>query len=118
MKKILFTLVLLILATAAVNAQKIYEASYESRANVKVYVVNDESQCDLKVYMVKNESDAVKDGLWYKVAFKNEADLNVYFVNFELQAEIKIFYVDNESLAGWRNIFKSHILSYKRSLCL
>jgi hypothetical protein len=84
-------------------AGSIFEAKYESQADVKVAVVKYESQADLCVYVVDYESQARdSDALWYYVDYQSQADAKIYFVQYESQADIKVFFVKYQSQAGWK----------------
>jgi hypothetical protein len=92
-------------------AQKVYEVSYESRADVSVYVCDYESQADLLVYKEKYESAAKgNEGNWFFARYESLADFSIFFVDYESRADLKIFYVDYESRAGWRNSSKKSLL--------
>ena len=84
-------------------AGNIYEAKYESQADVKVAVVQYESQADLLVCVVQYESQARdSDALWYYVQYESQADAKIVFVQYESQADVKVCFVKYESQAGWR----------------
>lgn len=69
MKKVY--LILLVLFSFKMSAQKVYSVKYENQADLKVYKVKYQNQADKKIYLVK---------------YANQADLKIYFVKYENQA--------------------------------
>ena len=98
MKRIVFCIVAVVIATVSTYAQKVYSTNYEYQADVKVFVVDYEYQADLLVYKESQEYDASgNEGKWY-------------FVDKEYQADVKIYFVKNEYQAGWRDKSKMYLL--------
>jgi len=58
MKTTYISLILLMLISTSLWAQKVFRVDYESQAEKKIYFVKYESQADLKIFKVKYESQA------------------------------------------------------------
>ena len=81
-RRLIFVMVLGLIALSA-NAQKVFSAEYESRADVKVFVVDYESRADLLVYKEEYESRADgNEGNWFFVEYESRADKKIFFVDF------------------------------------
>ncbi|MCK4989064.1 MAG: hypothetical protein KAS29_01205, partial [Bacteroidales bacterium] len=79
MKTTYMSLILLMLISTSLWAQKVFRVDYKSQADLKVFVVEYESQCDLKVFFVEYESQANEDGLWFFVKYESQAEKKIYF---------------------------------------
>ena len=65
------SIVVFLIFTVKVSAQKVFSVEYQNQADVKVFVVDYENQADKKIYFVK---------------YANQADLKIYFVKYGNQA--------------------------------
>ena len=111
MKRLYALLLIALMATTSLYAQKVYSTDHEYQAEVKVYVVDHEYQADLLVYQEDHEYQASgNEGKWYFVDHEYQADVKIYFVDHEYQADLKICFVSHEYRAGWRNNSKKHLM--------
>ena len=58
MKNSYCTILLLIIGTIFVNAQKVYRTSYKSEADWQVFFTKYKSEANLKIYFTKYKSEA------------------------------------------------------------
>ena len=111
----LFVLLLVVLMSTRVFAQKVYSCQYKSDADVKVYVSQYKSDADLVVYETKYKSEATDNsGIWYFCEYKSDADRKIYFCDYKSDADIVIYFSKYKSDAGWKKNEKKHLM-YKKN---
>ena len=61
-----------------------------------------ESQADLAVFEVPYEQQATGDAVWHLVNYESQATFKIFKVRYEAQADLRIFKVKYLEQAGWR----------------
>ena len=99
-----FFIIIILLLSLFVQAQKVYSVQYANQADIKIFVVDYPNQADLKVYKVKYNNQVSKnEGLWFFTEYSNQADKKVYFVKYNNLADLKIYFVEYPNQAGWND---------------